>query len=75
MRDALGQFEHSQPSRLFIDPDDPTHVSVPLFPPVGVERDRVLDGLFEQLVDIYRAVEAVPAPKAAVQQPPPEATE
>jgi len=70
LRDVLHPLEQSTPSRLFTDPDDPTQLAVPLFPLLGVERDRVMADLGDQLVEVLRLLDTLPAPEAKVVVPP-----
>jgi hypothetical protein len=69
-------FEHEVASRLLQDTTAPAYVSVPLFPQLGTERDAVLDGLMQQLVAVYKILDAIPAPMttaaSSAPEPPPE---
>lgn len=71
VRDVLQPLEQSAPTRLFADPDDSTLLSVPLFPPLGVERDRVIADLVDQLVEVLHLLDTLPAPQAKVVLPQP----
>jgi hypothetical protein len=49
LKDSLSKLESEQPSRLFVEG---RWVMIPLFMPLGVERDRVVDALYSQLLEI-----------------------
>jgi hypothetical protein len=49
LKDSLSKLESEQPSRLFVEDD---WIVIPFFMPLGVERDRVADALYSQLLEI-----------------------
>ena len=49
-------------------------LAVPLIPPLGVERDRVVTELFDQLAKVIQLLRAVPALATPSAAPPVEAT-
>jgi hypothetical protein len=60
MREVLGPLEHENPTRLFVDPDSSLWVYVPLFPPIGQDREMVLESLLKQLLEPLKLVGLVP---------------
>jgi hypothetical protein len=66
VRDVLGPLEHDTPALLFVDPDEPRQLCVPLFAPLGEEREAVLESLFKQLLEPLRLLALLPAIQSGV---------
>jgi hypothetical protein len=80
LREVLAPLEREIPSRVLGDPDWPdSSFSIPLYPPLGVERDAVLHELFRQIENIYKIVDVLrpsdEADKVAVPTEPAEQAE
>jgi len=55
LKDSLASLESENPPRLFVEGN---WIMIPLFMPLGVERDRVVDALFSQFTKIATLLRA-----------------